>query len=135
MQSLDAYGHSRPCAPSAVSGRPRAMSCVAVEGSSARRCVLCAAQPDSRPSAIVSASPVAMDRVQTGNEVPPAETDLSFLPCPRQGIRNNATELIGFTPMVRSAMGLAARPQTSLYSVGCRRRQPLPTCCACCRCI
>ena len=57
---------------------------------------------------MVSASPVAMDRVQTGNGVPPAETDLSFLPCPREGIRNNATELIGFTPMVRPPMDAAA---------------------------
>ena len=50
---------------------------------------------------MVAATAVAMDRVQTGNGVPPAETDLSFLPCPRTGIKNNATELIGFTPMVR----------------------------------
>ena len=49
---------------------------------------------------MTAASAVAMDRVQTGNG-PPAETDLSFLPCPLTGIKNNATELIGFTPMVR----------------------------------
>ena len=110
MQSLDACCHGRACALPTACRRIRAPSCVAAEGSSARRCWVCAAQPDSRPNAMVSASPVAMDRVQTGNGVPPAETDLSFLPCPRQGIRNNATELIGFTPMVRTQMDSAAHP-------------------------
>ncbi len=56
---------------------------------------------------MAAASAVAMDRVQTGNGVPPAETDLSYLPCPLTGIKNNATELIGFTPMVRINGGMA----------------------------
>ena len=61
---------------------------------------------------MAAATAVAMDRVQTGNGVPPAETDLSFLPCPLTGIKNNATELIGFTPMVRFMSGLPLSSRT-----------------------
>lgn len=65
-----------------------------------RRCqrLACVAQADSRPGAMAGA--VAMDRAQLASE----PIDDSALPCPRQGIKNDATELIGYTPMVRTPM-------------------------------
>ena len=41
---------------------------------------------------------VAMDRAQLPCLDPIAD---STLPCPREGIKKDATELIGYTPMVR----------------------------------
>ena len=55
----------------------------------------CVTRADGRPTAIARA--VTVDRPQLASE-PIAD---STLPCPRQGIKNDATELVGYTPMVR----------------------------------
>ena len=56
---------------------------------------------DGRPIAVARA--VAVDRPQLAS----APIDDSTLPCPRQGIKNNATELVGYTPMVRKLPDLS----------------------------
>lgn len=60
----------------------------------------CIAKADSRPNTMIGA--VAMNRPELALE----RTADSALPCPRQGIKNDATELVGYTPMVRKLLAV-----------------------------
>lgn len=111
LHSASGIRHSDPLAGQQLCRAPRFSA--PVQPAQRRRCqrLACVAQADSRPTAMVGA--VAMDR-------PPLATEPisdSALPCPRQGIKKDATELIGYTPMVRLATKLLPGPCIGMLEV------------------